>query len=178
MKWIFRHKWFTAMCGTVVMLSLPTGVCTERHKDHPYKRSDVDMPVSLALSSVRTPEFSTVPQWYDIIIQVEKPLPFRQMQCMMGATTGPLALKDCGSNDPLLQAEWTVWEGDHIVDKGSLPNNCACIFEDKHIYKLLGSFGAEAGRKYVVEVNFTKDGTPLNVANPHLIIIQHRYMWG
>jgi hypothetical protein len=29
----------------------------------------------------------------------------------------------------------------------------------------------ESGKKYVVEVKFTKDGTPLNVANPHLIVI-------
>ncbi len=42
------------------------------------------------------------------------------------------------------------------------------------MYKFLGSFAAEADKKYVVEVKFTKDGTSLNVANPHLIVLQHR----
>jgi hypothetical protein len=177
MKWISRRKWLRVVSGTMVASFLVPGVFAGAHKDFPQKRSDVYMPVSLAVGSVRTPEFSAIAHWYDIIIQVEKPLPFRQMQCMMGVATGPLELKDCSKNDPLLRADWAVWDGERIVDHGSIPDRCACAFEDKHIFKLLGSFGGEAGKKYVVEVKFTKDGTPLNVANPHLIVIQHRYFW-
>ena len=146
-------------------------------KLHQFRHSDVDMPVSLVLGTVQTPEFSVTSEWYDIILQVEKPLPFLQMQCMMGVTTNPLDSKDRSSNDPLLQADWTVWDGEHLVDNGSIPDSCACAFEDKHIYKSLGSFAGEAGKKYIVQVRFTKDGTPLNVANPHLIVIQHRNFW-
>jgi hypothetical protein len=146
-------------------------------KLHRYKHSDVDMPLSLVLGTVQTPEFSVTSEWYDIIVQVEKPLPFLQMRCMMGVTLGPLDSKDCSSNDPLLQADWTVWDGEHLVGNGSIPDRCACAFEDKHIYKSLGSFAGEAGKKYIVQVRFTKDGTPLNVANPHLIVIQHRNFW-
>lgn len=178
MRWIAGRGWLRRISGAIVALFLLPGVLAGGHKEHPYKHSDVDMPVSLAVGTVRTPEFSTVAQWYDIMVQVERPLPFMQMSCMMGAVGGPLDLKYCSSNDPLLRADWTVWDGDRVVDKGSIPNHCACIDEDKYIYKLLGSFGAEAGKRYVVEVKFTKDGTPLNVAHPHLIIIQHRYMWG
>jgi hypothetical protein len=131
------------------------------------------MPVSLAVGTVRTPELSVVTQWYDIMIQVEKPLPPQQMRCMMGVTLGPLDSRDCGRNDPLLRADWTVWDGEQIVAKGSNPNTCACKFENKYIYRFLGSFAGHAGRKYVVEVKFTKDATPLDVGNPHLIVIQH-----
>lgn len=105
------------------------------------------------------------------MVQVEKPLPFQQMKCMMGITTGPIDLEKCSSDDPMLRADWTVWAGDHIVDKGAIPSGCACIFENKHIYKFLGHFAGESGQKYVVEVKFTRDGTPLNIANPHLIIV-------
>jgi len=42
------------------------------------------------------------------------------------------------------------------------------------MFKFLGSFVVELGKKYVVEVKFTKDGTPLNIANPHLIVIKHK----
>jgi hypothetical protein len=38
--------------------------------------------------------------------------------------------------------------------------------------KFLGSFPTLPGKKYVVEVKFAKDGTPLNLADPHLIVIQ------
>lgn len=146
-------------------------------KQRKYKYSDIDMPVSLVPGTVQTPEFSAAAQWYDVIIEVEKPLPLRQMQCMMGATSGPFEAKDCSNNDPLLQADWTVWDGERLVANGSSPDECACAFEDKHIYQSLGSFAGEAGKKYVVQVRFTKDGAPLNVANPHLIVIQHRNFW-
>jgi hypothetical protein len=33
----------------------------------------------------------------------------------------------------------------------------------------------KAGRKYVVEVKFIKDGTVLDVAKSRLIVIEHRY---
>ena len=174
MRWMSGRKWPRAMGGTICVIFLMAGYCAGRHKEHPYRHSDVDVPISLALGSVRTPEFSVISQWYDIMVQVEKPLPFLKMQCMMGVTSGLRDPKDCGGNDPLLRADWTVWDGEQLVDKGSIPNRCACKFENKHIYKFLGSFAGEAGKKYVVEVKFTNDGTPLNVANPHLIIIQHR----
>jgi acyl-homoserine lactone acylase PvdQ len=38
------------------------------------------------------------------------------------------------------------------------------------MFKFLGSFPGEAGKKFVVKAKFTRDGTPLNVANPHLIV--------
>jgi hypothetical protein len=146
-------------------------------KRHQFRHSDVDIPVSLIPGTVETPEFSVASEGYDIIVEVEKPLPFLQMKCMMGVTSGPLDSKDCSNNDPLLQADWSVWDGEHLVANGSSPDGCACAFEDKHIYKSLGSFAGEASKKYIVQVRFTKDGTPLNVANPHLIVIQHRNFW-
>jgi hypothetical protein len=44
------------------------------------------------------------------------------------------------------------------------------MYTKDNIFKFLGKFLALSGKKYVVEVKFTKDGTPLNIANPHLII--------
>jgi hypothetical protein len=36
--------------------------------------------------------------------------------------------------------------------------------------RYLGKFVGEANKKYVVEVKFTKDGTPLKDFNPRLIV--------
>jgi hypothetical protein len=96
---------------------------------------------------------------------------------MMGTNSGPLDERDCEKDDPLLSADWTVWEGGRIVQWGSIPGNCGCIFTDKDIFKQIGSFPLEAGKRYVVQVHFTKDGTALNVATPHLIVIPHQDMW-
>ncbi|MDR3742203.1 MAG: hypothetical protein P4L40_24565 [Terracidiphilus sp.] len=176
MKWIVRCKLIGVAGGMLGVLFMVPDVSAGTHKGFPEKYSDVYMPVSLGVGTIRTPEFPAVSRWYDILVQVEEPLPFMQMICMMGVAD-PLDLKNCSSNDPLLQADWTVRDGEHIVDHVSIPDRPACKFGNKYIYKLLGSFSGEAGKKYTVEVKFTKDGTPLNVANPHLIVIQHRKFW-
>lgn len=165
-------------CTAAVSLYLASAIlfCADvrggRRPDHPYRYSLADIPVSLALGTVRTSPLPVVAHWYWIMVQVEKPLPFLQMQCMMGVTSGRRDPKDSSSDDPLLQADWTVWDGDRIVARGSIPARCACMSEDKHIYKFLGGFPGTAGRQYVVEVKFTRDATALNVANPHLIVIK------
>jgi len=145
-----------------------------------YRYSDVDVPVSLAIGTVRTPEFTVKSEWYFVMIQIEKPvnpktpeelLLMRQRVCMMGLTMGPLDVKDCGRNDLLLRVDWTVWDGDRMVQQGSDPDHCACRFENEHMYKIFGPFQGQAGKKYVVEMRFIKDASPLNLANPHLIVI-------
>jgi hypothetical protein len=142
-------------------------------KDHPYRYSVVDIPVSLAVGSVRTPEFSPPTHWYWIMVQVEKPFPTKQMGCMMTvADDSPQSLKDCSLTDRLLRADWTVWEDRQMVKSGSSTTHADDKYTTDNIFKFLGSFPALAGKKYVVEVKFTKDGTPLNVANPHLIVVK------
>jgi hypothetical protein len=173
MKCMLSGKWLQAISGIVCMFLFVPSECAGHHKEHPYRYSILDMPVSLALGTVRTPEFPVTSKWYWILIQVEKPLPFQQMECMMGVTMGgPLDLQECSSNDPLLRADWTVWNGSRKVSSGSSTTVADAKFTDKHIFKFLGKFPGETGKKYVLEVKFTKNGSPLDVANPHLIIVK------
>lgn len=148
-------------------------------KAYPQKYSAVYMPLSLAIGRVRTSEFSISKrsEWYDIMLSFEKPLPLQQMRCMTGTTAGPLDKRPCEKDDPILRADWTVWLDGRIVQWGSIPDNCGCKFAAEDFFKQIGSFPLEKGKKYVVQVHFTKDGTPLNIANPHLIIIPHQDMW-
>ncbi|MCU1286694.1 MAG: hypothetical protein JWO13_3044 [Acidobacteriales bacterium] len=164
-----------SIAGFIGALVLVPASCAGKHLEHPYKRSDIDTPVSLAVGTVRTPEFNTVTQWYVIIIQVEKPLPLEQIICMMGVTHNPTEASSCSSNDPLLRADWIIWDKDQIVAKGSSTTKADSMFTKEHVYKFLGGFPGKSGKKYVLEVKFTQDGTPLNSANPHLIVIQQRY---
>jgi len=173
MKWTRSSKWIGGVGALLSALFLP-GASAGKDKDHPYRRSDVDMPVSLAVGTVRTPEFPVIKMGYVIMIQAEKHLPFKQLVCMMGVTANPFERADCTSNDPLLRADWTVWDEDRIVKSGSSTTHADDAYTKQYIVKYLGNFLGEAGKKYVVEVRFTKDGTPLNVNNPHLIVTQHR----
>jgi hypothetical protein len=140
-------------------------------KDHPYRYSVVDIPVSLTEGTVRTPEFSPPASWYWTMVQIEKPFPTKQMACMMAVENdSPQSWTDCPLSDRLLRADWTAWEDGKIISGGSSTTHAAGIYENDYIFKFLGKFPALAGHKYVLEVKFTKDATPLNIANPHLII--------
>src|SRR5690349_18081480 len=119
MKCLVGRKWLGLISALLGVSFLVPCASARDRKDHPYRYSDVDIPVSLAVGTVRTPEFTVVKEWYDIMVQVEIPLPFTQMVCMMGVTVSPIVEKDCSTNDPLLQADWTVWNGEHIVAQGS-----------------------------------------------------------
>jgi hypothetical protein len=44
---------------------------------------------------------------------------------------------------------------------------------DHTVARYIGSFVGEANKKYVLEVKFTKDGSPLNGLKPHLIVEMH-----
>ena len=151
------------------MLLVP-GVHAEDPKTRKYSYSEIDMPVSLAIGSVRTPEFTVRHEAYFIMIQAEKRLPFRDMRCMMGLKDGTLSFEDCGK-EPLLQTYWIVRDGNHIVSSGSSAPWGAAEFTDKYLCRFLGQFMGESKKTYTVEVKFTEDGTPLNVTNPHLIVI-------
>lgn len=170
MKWTLGREPTHLVGALLGLLLLAPGSCSR--PDHPFRYSVVDVPISLAVGTVRTPEFLVVKHWYWILVQVEKSLPFEKMNCMMGVYSSPLDLKDCSSDDPLLRAEWVVRDGDAIVWAGSSKTTGDGMWEEKHIYKFLGGFPAQNGKKYVVEVKFTRDGTPLNVANPRLIVVK------
>lgn len=134
------------------------------------RKPAVDIPVSLAEGTVRTPEFPVKRQPYLIMIRAQKRLPFRDMNCMLGLET-PLADPNC-NKEPLLQADWKVWDNGQAVYRGSARRrNGHGGWAEDSIEKWLGHFVGEKNKKYVLEVTFTTDGSALNVTNPHLIVM-------
>ena len=189
---VTRGKWTGLLAGPLTVALLAYGCAAASYEAHPYARvrSLVDIPISLAPGTIRTPEFAVVAENYSILIQIEKPLPFDRLQCMMGVTSGtPLDLQQhgCRADDPILRADWAVWDGRRVVAKGSSTPDDHAMFTKDHIYKFLEipecspkalrsacGFNGESGRRYVLEVRFTVDGSALNVAKPHLIGVRHR----
>jgi hypothetical protein len=173
MKWMSRCRLKGIIGGMLAVLLLGPSVSAEGPKVHKYRNSEIDMPVSLAVGTVRTPEFAVRHEAYFIMIQAEKRLRYVDMKCMMGLTAGPLETSE-SNKEPVLKADWTVLDGEHIVAQGSNRTEADAEYTNEYMFKFLGKFMGESDKKYVVEVKFTKDGTPLNVTNPHLIVISVR----
>jgi hypothetical protein len=163
-----RRKLIASLCGMLGVGLIGTkaraGVCWG------CRKAAVDMPISLAVGTVRTPEFSVKRQPYLIIIRAEKRLPFADMNCMMGLTTGPGDPYNC-DKEPLLQADWALWDDGQIVHRGKAHQRGAGGWANDSIDKYLGNFVGEVKKKYVLEVKFTTDGSALDVTNPHLIVM-------
>lgn len=72
----------------------------------------------------------------------------------------------------LLDADWTVLDGDRIVARGSVHGIDDNFGTSKnYLTRVLGTFVGEKDKTYVLELKFTKDGTPLNATNPRLIVM-------
>jgi len=135
-----------------------------------FRKPVVDIPVSLAEGKVRTNEFSSKnDEHYLILIRAQRRIPFAEMTCMMGVDFGQLNPSVCNTK-PLLQADWSVWEGDRIVASGAAHDRGGGGSTDRTLERYIGHFSGQAGHKYVVEAKFTADGTALNKTGPHLIV--------
>jgi hypothetical protein len=153
------------------------GCATSAVFQHPWPKSEIDMPVSLAPGVVKTTEFRVINDLYYIMLQADGVLPHEEMMCGMGLFNGPSQRQyyHCNDDDPSLRADWKVLDEDRAVKHGSSPLDGYGKWSKTIKIKVLGDFVGEAGKKYVVEVEFTKDGTALNAANPHLIVVLYKY---
>ena len=128
--------------------------------DHP-----VSMPVSLGIGEVRTPEFKvSANQNYEIGIETKKRLPFETQCCLMGIAGGMFKCDKA----PVIQADWAIWIDGNAVARGSSRDTDGGGFSDETLERLIGYFEGESGKKYILDVNFTKDGTQLAASVPYL----------
>jgi hypothetical protein len=132
-------------------------------------KGKVNIPISLAVGNVRTPEFITKHTIYFIAIRSEWRLPTVVLRCKLGFGVVPPTDK-CRAQ-AVLEADWKVLEGDRVVAQGHA-GGISDEFEasEDYIARYIGDFQAESKHKYVVEVTFTKDGGSLDVTNPRLVV--------
>ena len=131
------------------MLTLPVSGKTPKCSSD--SRLSVDMPVSLAIATVRTPDFPVKHQLYSIDIRAQWNLPTDELKCRMGFELSP-GYPQC-KLDSLIEANWNVWDGDRVVahgfDKGKSGDfeAGACYFA-----RTIREFTGVSKHKYVVEV--------------------------
>jgi len=159
-----RFLFFIAtMCVILLAVNANAQGCPECSK------GKVAMPISLAVGTVRSPEFVTKHKIYSIAIQSEWRLPAVVLRCKLGFGVVPPTDK-CRAQ-AVLEADWKVLEGDRVVAQGHA-GGISSKFEagEDYIARYIGDFQGETKHKYVVEVTITKDGSSLNVTNPRLIV--------
>jgi hypothetical protein len=144
-----------------------------------FHQNVVDVPISLGKGTIRTREFGSKKDQHYLILVVARRghLPLADMNCMMGVSWDNL--NSC-AREPLLQADWKVIELDRGIATavGSIHESGGGEVSDRSLGRYLGHFDVRPGRRYILEVQFTSDGTPLDVAQPHLVVEIEPQPWG
>ncbi len=132
----------------------------------------LDMPVTLEKGTVRSPEFTVKHKQYMIELQVDNTFPMGQLECMIGIHQAwqPDHCEMLGYH-LAVEAEWTLYAEGQVVAHGIVQGKDQHFeFSSHHMIRYLATFEGEKKKKYVLEVTFTKDGTALRPANPHIVI--------
>jgi hypothetical protein len=132
-------------------------------------KKGIDMPISLAVGTVRTPEFAVKGKYYNIDIDVQWLLPTDELRCRMGFAVDP---SDTHCKwEPLLEIKWRILDGDRVVSEGCDKGRNNHFEADSHsLTRNIAYFRGEAHHRYVVELTFLKDASVLNVTRPRLIV--------
>ena len=140
------------------------------------KYTALKLPTKLRKGALRTPEFAvTIDGRFFVQIAGQRTVPFARLECMLGICN-PCPREDCKPTDPLVVADWKVWEGDSLVasDDGAFKGGG---WSSREIERSIGYFDATAGHSYVLELNVQKDAIELDQANPVLRVQTHPGAW-
>ncbi len=162
----------------IAMMLTPLSGRTQR-EFHTWRKPEMDIPISLAAGSTYTATFQLKKKGeYAVIVQVAKRISFDELCCKLGiAIDYPRDHTYRCAGEPLLQAEWAVrGEDDEIVAHGDkLLTKSTSIFLNDYILKYVAYFKGQSKKTYTLEIKFTKNGIPLNVCDPHLIVMRIGY---
>lgn len=151
---------------------LTTGSYLHAQRCAVCSKNGIDMPVSLAVGTVRTPEFPVKGKYYNIEIEAKWLIPDEELRCKMGFAVSPSDNHcDLKHLESLLEIKWRVLDGGQVVAEGSDEGRSTSFEADsKALTRDLGTFKAVNKHRYVVEVTFIKDASALNVTQPRLIV--------
>jgi hypothetical protein len=129
----------------------------------------VNIPISMAVGHLRTPEFKlNLNAPYTIEIEVQKTIPFDALNCLLGMALTSTELKECRDRPSVVNASWILTSGGKAVARGSSNDYRSGSWMNDSIARELGHFQSESGRRYVLEVDVLADGSALASGNPRL----------
>lgn len=129
----------------------------------------VQMPVSLALGEVTSPEFRVnLPGFYTAEIEAKKTtIPFDTLNCLLGMST----VTDPKCDRPsAVKATWSLTSGAVVVQTGTSDADHGGAWAQDSIARELGTFRLKKNQAYVLHVQFLSDGQALASADPVLKI--------
>ena len=131
----------------------------------------VDMPVSLTVGHIRTPEFKINQNaLYEIAIDAERNLPYQTLNCLLGVED--IYPERCKDTQSVIRASWVLTSHGASIAHGSSDEFKGGAWSTT-VSRDIGSFRLEAGKRYVLDVDILNDGTLLQATHPRLKVGVH-----
>lgn len=132
------------------------------------------MPVSLKPGHVRTPRFHINKDWpFEFRVSAKGRIDRHRLDCLMGFD---IPSDNC-TEPTVIRANWSLTCDGEFVAQGETSRHLDLggYEGDGHsemaAFRRLGGFDLKKGHSYVLDVNFTEDGSILAVADPHLAVV-------
>jgi hypothetical protein len=127
----------------------------------------LDIPMSLSVGHIRTPDFRTsvnIP--YDIDIAFDSGIPLDELNCLTGMNLE--SVEPCTGQSSVLNVNWTLMSDGKNVASGSSTETVRAGYSYHKTARHIGSFRAENGRTYRLDLDVLQDAVRLGRANPRL----------
>jgi hypothetical protein len=138
-------------------------------------------PVSFAIDlrpgiTSRSPPFSVnLTTNYLIELEVERNLPFEQLNCLLGVGEA-LGLEKCQAMPSPVELKWSVFSpSGKLVAQGASGQVHDGAWSSGTIDRTIGSFQGDKGNEYLVQVESLKDASVLAPTNPRITVRVHPF---
>jgi hypothetical protein len=129
----------------------------------------VHRPISLSVGHVRQPFKVNFTGTYTMRVEVERKLPHRTIQCLMGIRDY-VPKGECRNIAPVLNFNWTLTQDGRTLESGSSTSATSGAYTNDSVAEQFAWFQGKRGGHYVLDMDILEDGSALSVANPNLRI--------
>jgi len=124
-------------------------------------------PVPLSVGHIRQSFRVNFSGTYTMRIEVERKLPHRTIQCLMGIRDY-VPEGECKNITPVLNFTWTLAQDGRTLESGSSASATGGAYTTDTVADQFAWFEGKRGHSYILDMDILEDGSALSVANPKL----------
>jgi hypothetical protein len=127
----------------------------------------LSIPVVLSPGHFRSPEFKTrVSTQHLINITFDSNIPPEELDCLIG--TNIKSVQRCIGQPAILNVKWRILSPSQTIATGSSAELVGASYSYHRTERHIGSFDAESGKKYLLDIDVLQDGSRLALDHPRL----------
>lgn len=160
-----------AKVGTGLILTAIATMCSWVLWSETRTWVPVDIPTSLTVGHIRTPEFKINQNaFYEIDIEAERNIPFETLNCLLGVES--IYPERCKNTPSVIRASWILTSNGTAIAHGSSDDFKGGGWSNT-VSREIGNFNLERGKRYVLDVDIVTAGTLLQATHPRLKVGVH-----